>query len=200
MTYATTGGKAYKYVKLPLTAADNPILALQKQQMRPGYQLYMDVETVGDYYGENRNEKGVLQDSNLYYKMQITPRYWKLNLDTGKYTPVDVYMRRSENYTPVVLFGNSTDSTEWYYYVDWIEEAARRNYTELEREVTYRIKEALTSGFGEPARIPAENDVIGTANRLFLNDVNRTFIGSIHTYGVNRNPQDIFWDTLYEMQ
>ena len=49
MTYAVTGGKAYDYVKLPLTAADNPILALQKQQMRPGYQLYMDVETVGDY-------------------------------------------------------------------------------------------------------------------------------------------------------
>ena len=50
---------------------------------RPGYQLYMDVETVGDYYGENRNEEGILQDSNLYYKMQIIPRYWKLNLDTG---------------------------------------------------------------------------------------------------------------------
>ena len=200
MTYAVTGGKAYDYVKLPLTAADNPILALQKQQMRPGYQLYMDVETVGDYYGENRNEEGILQDSNLYYKMQIIPRYWKLNLDTGVYTPVDVYMGKSGEYAPVVLFGNSTDSTEWYYYVDWIEESARRNYTRLEREVSYRIKEALTGEFGEAARIPTGNDVIGTANRLFLNDLNRTFIGSISTYGVNRNPQDIFWDTLYEMQ
>ncbi len=201
MTDAVTGGKAYPYVKLPLTPADNPIVSLRNQPLRPGYQMYLDVETVGDYYGENRNDDGIIQDSDLYYKMQITPRYWELNLDTSVYTPVDVYMGVNGEYTPVVLFGNSTDSSEWYYYLDWLEESARRNYTAKEKTASNRAKDALTSGNEISSRLPImQPDVIGTANRLFLNDLNRTFIGSIFTYGVNKNPQDIFYDPLYELQ
>ena len=100
-TFSAHGGKAYDFVSLPLTPADNPIEELQNQPLRPGYQLYMDVETVGNYYGENRNDAGEPQDSNLYYKTQVTPRYWALDLDTGNYYPVDVYAGKNGEYTPV---------------------------------------------------------------------------------------------------
>lgn len=58
--------------------------------MRPGYNLYMDISNIGNYYGGNLDKSGEYADSDLYYKMQITPRYWLLNLDTNAYTPLDV--------------------------------------------------------------------------------------------------------------
>jgi hypothetical protein len=52
--YMSSGGKHYENVLLPLTPADNPIKSLQNQPMRAGYNLLMDIQTVGNYYGENR--------------------------------------------------------------------------------------------------------------------------------------------------
>ncbi len=197
--YNQYGGKAYETLPLPLTPAYNNIKALQNQPMRPGYQLYMDVETTGNYYGENRNAGGYLQDNNLYYKMQITPRYWELNLDTGEYQPVDVYFGLNGNYQSVAKF-HSSEATDWYYYVDWLEESARRNYTNNEKEATAEVIRQFSDPEFDKIRQPQGKDVIGTASRLFLNDMNRTFIGSTQTYSVERNPQDAFANDYYSMQ
>lgn len=208
-TYGTlwmaTGGKAYLTKNLPLTMADSDLVAVQNQQLHPGYQLYMDVETIGDYYGENRNEYGNLQDELLTYKMQITPRYWELNLDTGEYKPVDVYMKVDSNYRQLCSFWGREIDPRWYYYLDWIEEAARRNYTEREEGVTenVQIRTTIVEEDGqspEKVRIPVGKDVIGTAAQLNLNDLNRTFIGSTGTYGVTRNPQDLFVPVDYQRE
>lgn len=208
-TYGTlftdTGGKAYETKSLPLSMADSDLVAVQNQQLHPGYQLYMDVETIGDYYGENRNELGKLQDSLLTYKMQITPRYWELDLDTGVYTPVDVYMSEDGRYTRLCQFYNPGLASDWYYYVDWTEEADRRNYTEREAGVTENVQIRTTiqeteGSSPEKVRVPIGRDVIGTAAQLFLNDLNRTFIGSTGTYGVTRNPQDLFTPVDYQRE
>lgn len=197
------GGKAHQHVMLPLTPKDNPIKSLQNQPMRPGYNLLMDIETVGNYYGENRRlEDFVIQDNDLYYKMQITPRYWSLNLDTKKYTPVDVYMNVRGSYKPVVKFGNSTDGIEEFYqYLDWSEESGRRNYTAAEKDASITGKDTLGLGLDIPSRLPImQPEIIGTANRLFLNDLDRTFIGSPNTYGQNKNPDNAFYNEHYNMQ
>lgn len=204
-TYTSTGGKAYEHSLLPLTPTDNPIKALQEQPLRPGYKLYMDVETVGNYYGENRNSKGVLQDSELYYKMQITPRYWALDLSTKQYYPVDVYMGQSSNYTPVVKFStDASEASEYLYYLDWFNESSRRNYTAKEKEATILGVQYLTGKTGSvdnPSRSPNTlKDVIGTAARLFLNDLNRTFIGSSKTYGKAVDKWNIIDENQYRIQ
>lgn len=200
--YAESGGKGHKTGSLPLTLADCTLTAVQNQYLRPGYLLYMDVETIGDYYGENRNQDGQLQDLNMYYKMQITPRYWELNLDTGVYTPVDVYFGTNSKYIPATQFHNAGVATDWYYYVDWTEESARRNYTTAEKNASLHVQQWMSPGIPtyDKLRLPAGKDAIGTAGRLFLNDKNRTFLGSMSTYGENKNPEDEFLDVLFQMQ
>lgn len=194
VTKMDTGGKKAPYAKLPLTPFDNPIKELQKQPMRPGYNLFMDIETVGNYYGETRDEGGIELDSNMVYKMQITPRYWELDLDTKAYKPVDVYMNKDNKYVPVVKFGTTEQTSEWYYYLQWLEESGRRSFTnkEANNSVAVQEKYKIPANDGIPElklRLPVDTpDVLGSANRLFLNSLNRTFIGSTTTYGVNKNP------------
>lgn len=203
-TYAASGGKAHPYVSLPLTPAKNNIKALRDQPMRPGYNLFLDIETVGDYYGINYVENGsgetVVSDTNLEYKMQITPRYWSLNLDTGIYTPVDIYMGLNNEYTPVYLFNDVEYPTEYYQYLDWLEEAARRNYSVNERDATLDCADMVTAKTQIRCRAPQSTpDILGTCSRLFLNDLDRTFIGSSKTYGVNRNPEGFLPEEVYTM-
>lgn len=150
--------------------------------MRPGYNLYMDISTIGNYYGENLDTSGEYTDSNLYYKMQITPRYWLLNLDTNLYTPLDVYMGQSGNYKPVAAFGCNSSVSEYYLYMDWQNEYQRRNYTAKEKKTTGDVVDYFTSAESPSIRVPStQKDILGTAQRLFLNDINRTFIGSTTT-------------------
>ena len=77
----------------------------------------------------NLDKSGEYADSDLYYKMQITPRYWLLNLDTNAYTPLDVYMGQSGNYKSVAAFDCDSSVSEYYLYMDWQNEYQRRNYT-----------------------------------------------------------------------
>lgn len=199
--YSSTGGKAYKHVQLPLTPADNPIQALKKQPMRPGYNLYMDISTVGNYYGENLDTSGEYTDSNLYYKMQITPRYWLLNLDTNAYTPLDVYMGQSGNYKPVAAFDCDSSVSEYYLYMDWQNEYQRRNYTAREKKTTGDVVDFFTPAESPRIRVQStQKDILGTAQRLFLNDLNRTFIGSATTYGVDQNPETALAEPIYGRQ
>lgn len=209
-TYAKSGfagvlGKNKEPKLLPLTIADCEVDAFQNQQLMPGYKLYMDVETVGDYYGENRDEAGRLMDTGTYYKMQITPRYWFLNTDTGAWTPVDVFYSRNGNYSLLVPFAsNQSERANLYYYVDWTEESGRRNYSPVEKLTTEKVIKAFSDKGGgaieallDPIRSPSGKSPIGTADSLFLIDRNRTFIGNTFTDGVNRNPNDEFWDEAY---
>lgn len=214
-TYGVTtfemGGKAHPYISLPLTPAKNPIKVLQTEPMRPGYSLMMDIETVGNYYGENFDVNSMPADTNMYYKTQITPRYWSLNLDSGVWTPVDVYMGSKNDYAAVVKFNSKEKSFEsYYYYLYWLEESERRNYNLKEQQTSQKVAEDYkdvayddVNGVEVPRiiRLPqATSDILGAANRLFLNDLNRTFIGSQYTYGVDTNPDGRFIEKLFRRQ
>lgn len=230
--YNVYGGKsggenaAKKPYELPLVPAFNPIPELRNQPMRPGYQLYMDFETVGNYYGENLYCKsgtdedyiGVedkspyydFADSNLVYKAQIIPKYYSLDLTTGEYTPVDVYYGINNEYVQVNDWDygyNTTDTShlqDFYLYLDWLNESERRNYTNAERAATALAVEWSNENrqFSNiKTRTPtSEKDVIGSANVLFLNDINRTFIGSTTTYGQDKNPGSLVDPGWYAAQ
>lgn len=207
--YNSTGGKHYANVSMPLTPKDNPIKSLQNQPMRPGYNLLMDIQTVGNYYGENRkidmDEDGnvkssqFVDDASMIYKMQIVPKYQLLDLNTGTYMDLDVYMGVNSEYEKVNSsdwLANPTNSYKSFkLYLNWLQESARRNYTRNEQGatsngVTYFSGVKDSSGHNDmgAARSPQVTpDVLGDAQRLFLNDLDRTFVGGQYTYGTLHN-------------
>lgn len=213
LLFNKTGGKSggTDYLKnpfrLPLVPAYNNIESLRNQPMRPGYSLYMDVETVGNYYGVNYDGiNGVHLDTDMIQKMQIRPLYYSLNLDNGEYTPVDVWFGVNGEYKQVYDYDfNNTDSdgtgiTDYYYYLDWLNESYRRNYTEKEKEATLNAKKLIES-YGTSARIPSsQRDILGSANVLFLNDLNKTYNGSSKTYSSNKNPGNRLTEAEYNRQ
>lgn len=212
--YNENGGKsggsgfAKPPLELPLVPAYNNIPSLREEPLRPGYMLYMDVETVGNYYGENLSEDKKFVDSNMVNKMQIRPKYYALDLDTNQYTPVDVYYGSNSNYKIINDYDNpSTNISDYYIYMEWPKEFERRNNTEEERRVTdvaKRYRKNNVYGFlpdTEPVRSPSvDRDVLGTSNIMFLNDLNRTFIGNTETYGVDKNPGSLVDEGLFNMQ
>lgn len=213
ITDQATGGKSHSYAQFPLTSLKNPIVALQKEQMRPGYNIYMDVETLGRYIGENtyiqdgkvmhhqRDSKG----TGSYEKfMQIQPTYYELNLETGKYKPVDAYMKTGTTFTPVYLTDKSKDVTEYYNYLKWLEESARRGFTRAESIATVNVQDGNSTNIYKMRAPVGDPDVIGTPKRLYLVDLDRTFIGSRIRYGVNYDRGNIEggnkknnWDDYY---
>ena len=183
-----------KLIEFPLTPTKNNIEALQKQPQRVGYLNYLSLETIGNYYGENQG------DSNEY-KTQITPYYYHLDLTTGKWTPVDVYMLVGTQYVRINKFNSDEPIAEheWFYSLNWMEESARRQYTSEEKKSTDAvvdkyanfkgINETTDTNIYERILVPSGKEYIfGTAQRLFLKDKNRTFIGTTLTQSVNTNP------------
>lgn len=202
-------GNAKEPLLLPLVPRYNNIPALRNQPMRPGYQLYMDSETIGNYYGETMAEESKsFLDNQMVEKMQVRPMYYSMNLDTGEYIPVDAYYGVNGEYMKV--YDHAFDGTDdvgvqnHYLYLDWLNESARRNYTTGEKDATAKAKayrEEEVYGGDVTVRVPTvERDVIGSSNVLFLNDLNRTFIGSSDTYGVDKNPGDLLDSRWYNMQ
>jgi hypothetical protein len=194
--------------KLPLVPKYNNISELRKQLMRPGYNLYMDAETIGNYYGENLDDTAEqFIDSSLQNKMQIEPQYYSLDLNTGIYTPVDVYYGINNDFMLVndyISGDNSVPLQNHYLYLDWLNESDRRNTTIKEKEATTSVVNYRTEQvYNTKSKVRQPNtskDIIGSADILYLSDVNRTFIGSSKTYGVNKNPGSLLNEVGYQEQ
>lgn len=193
-------GKGGKNLRFPLTPAKNNIPALRNQPMRPGYQLYMDIETVGNYYGENWSlDSNNWSDDNLIYRMELKPHYYALNTLNAKYTPIDIYMGSDKADAPVPVYNfyrsNSKPKSEWYYYLDMFNDWARRNTTESEKSITADVTGLRKEFDRVDYRAAIKNiDKVyqGDCEKLILNDNDRDFIGSMETYGQNWNGYD--WD------
>ncbi|TQR44228.1 glycine-rich protein [Paenibacillus popilliae] len=182
-TYGLLPHKQQMPIELPLSPEKNNITALQKQPMRLGYNVLADVETTGNYYAN----------------LQIIPYYYQLNLQTGKYTPVDVYMLVNGEYKPINKFdivkpGWDNKSVYPYTYsLKWVEESGRRNYSKAEEDntdaVTYYSQMRDTdTGAGKTSQPSGMNYPFGTAQISSLTGRNRTYIGSENTYGYFKNP------------
>lgn len=185
-----------KLRSFPLTPGENNVKALKNQAHRIGYMDYMSLVTLGNYWGENVDDKDV-------HKLQIQPFYYYYNLETKEWVPVDVYVKTGNTYKIINKYGSTEaaagpDGYNFYYDLNWEDEQVRRMYTAEERNATenvgntYKNSKASETGVGDDAitsfnvRIPLGMRWLhGTANMLFLRDGNRTFIGSRYRYGVN---------------
>lgn len=196
-------GNINKILNFPLTPAKNNITALQRQPIRVGYDSYFDLTTLGNYYGNAiMNEDGSVESQNL---VLIKPHYYRLDLDTGNYEPVDVYMDVNGNY---VLINDNDSNTVAYSGADanvnlnWVEEKDRRNYSGS--EVT---NSNLVADANSWIELPTGSSwVYGNYNILNLTQRNRTFVGSEYTYNdkddwnSHKDPSDRLPNTLAALQ
>lgn len=196
--YGVTGLQNAAKKLLPLTPSDNVTDSVENELLRPGYKVYMDVQTIGNYYGINTAEDDMynLLDTGGKNKMQITPRYWALELDTGAYTPIDIYYSEGGSYVPAVLFDNPNYTCRYMLSNDWEKEKDRRVLSAQEITQSNTVASTLSS------RLPwtVGSDAIGTLSRLFLYDKNLDFIGNISTYGVNHQGTSVLSTSNYVMQ
>ncbi|MCT4688027.1 glycine-rich protein, partial [Vallitalea sp.] len=182
-------------LRFPLSPSKNNIEALVRQPLRVGYPIFMDIQTIGNYYSY----------------MEITPYYYSLDIITGKITPVDVYMNVNNKYQPINIFDNvksgwDTSSIHNYsVFLNWEEEATRRNYHSEEQRITEYVRDYTYNvdyeGNEVPLPIPmGKYHSFGNAQFMRLFGRNRTFIGSSDTYGMDRNPDDILSEYEYNHQ
>lgn len=202
-----TGGNTYgskserndpsRLLALPITPTKNNITALQRQPIRLGYDTYFDLTTLGNYYGaETTDVDGTVLSRQL---VLIKPHYYRLDLDTGRYDPVDVYMDVSGRRVLVNDFDSRTvaySGTDANVKLNWTEESARRNYSGYETNFTNNVKSAYSwvttpSGSGW---------TYGNYNILNLTQRNRTFIGSENTYTWDKDPSDKLPDVRASLQ
>lgn len=100
------GQLAYKInpsdnTSLPLTNTMNNLPELKTQNLKLGYPVYQDIQTIGDYFGGS---------------VQVSPTYYALDLDSDPENPilipVDIYMAINDSYLPINIFGASQVETE----------------------------------------------------------------------------------------
>lgn len=171
----------YKLIDLPLTPGKNNVKALRKQALRVGYKSFMDLETIGCYYGLNQGEGQFIQ---------VTPVYYYFDSQSGQLFPVDIYMKNNNEYVPINLYNNDRNDnvTPYRITVNWQEEDTRRNVTNEENKESQDLIKALTSTDRTWVAASGTRANIGTAQRLYLDESVRTFVGSPFTNGLNNNP------------
>lgn len=208
-TYGTQTWLEKAPITLPINPKDNEHPSLKEQFLKPGYDIFSDISTIGDY------AEGVVR---------VLPYYFKLDIQTGEVTPLDVYQKSGTTYEIVNKYraadgGTVPDSIKKHgIVIDWENEAERRNYTLDEHTISREVAETYgeyTMGlvltpendFEEgitgikPMLTPEGNFVnLGNAQRIVSDVSARTFIGKSETYGLDRNPGNVLPDHEYSHQ
>lgn len=157
------------YMDLPLTPAKNPIPELRNEPLRMGYSMFMDVETIGEYYGNGRISPP--SPTDRFHGIEIKPNYMLYDLDKKEYIPIDIYYgdRKKEK---IYEYGKEVGKTSYEYTIDTLKEIERRNISEVEKRTTNKI---VGDGvkFGTLKNVP-----IGNVSNIFLNAFVRDYIGS----------------------
>ena len=185
--YNTYGSQTHKgnlgrnnYYFFPLRPSYNNIRAFNDEPVRIGYDTYLDIETIGNYYSENSS-------------VTIKYSYYGVDKNTGELVPLDVYMTDDLNYVKLNDFNNNADGiTNYPVYLKWVDENARRQYTALEDARTKSVAANLTYPYvnsdgqitQRPYTIPEGNAIYqGDRNELELKPNSRTFVGDYHFLG-----------------
>ena len=197
---------------LPLTAAYNPVFEYQREQVKMGYQAYFDIETIGNYYGQNYKygaaganvndreaiDRGPLSATDEDHRgnvMVITPKYFLYDYGpnttpANRWTPVSLYYGQAGkrelfyNDGEVILGKDLTD-----IYIDLGDgvnnEKDRRVVTAAEQGLTRIVNaDAIAHNNSSIAHSALEGeDFIGTAAQIVLDQFDRTFIGTNVLYG-----------------
>lgn len=143
-TYGTRvwlNGKTDEHqIQLPLSPEKNNIEILRQDPMLVGYDLYLDIGTIGNYYRNGASE------------LQVIPYYYALDVTTKTIVPLDVYIKADEIYQPVNIYNlvheekdengkpisgeqqiKDAGIYEYSLDLDWLAESVRRNYTDVEK-------------------------------------------------------------------
>ncbi len=198
---------------LPVAADRNTTTALKMDQLKLGYDILWDISTMGDYEGH----------------LQVMPYFYALNTKTDTLTPVDVYISDAGEMRPINYWGlyqqhmtqagekddffekAEKDSYEYIMYLNWEEEAERRNYTLEEEKNTKSIGEAryteIYDSMGEVIAtklytIPYGNYYnLGTMQLLTPQLRARTYIGSpiVNSVDINGGTDTNFDNVFGEM-
>lgn len=196
-----------KSYELPINPKDNEEPSLREEFLKPGYDIYNEISTIGNY------QNGVVT---------MTPYYYKLDVDTGEVTPLDVYQTVGGQYQLINQYKGADDDTlpenlvEYNLILNWMAENARRNYHMKESEITQRVSEKMgESVYGymhvpdlggqvwgvtstKALTVPKGNfSSLGNAQQIVADYTARTFIGSTFTKGEDKNPPKLDAD-LYQ--
>lgn len=168
------------YYSFPLLPKYNNITAFQTTPVRIGYDVFLDVETIGNYYSDTS-------------EVAVKYSYYAVNKDTGKLTPLDVYMTNDLNYVKINDFDNDeSDVYNYPTYLKWTDECLRRQYTALEKAATENVKTKIPN-----TRIEVDGTRVtttytsaggtqtyqGNRNTLHLDSKSRNFIGDYFFLG-----------------
>lgn len=208
-TYGTQPWEQQSPLALPINPLDNPIPALRNSFLKVGYGLYSNIQTIGDY------QRGVVR---------VLPYYYKLDVNTGVITPLDVYEKVGATYQPVNLYrgadNGSLPSNLFPYTIsmDWNKSAARMGYTLQEAAITNQVAQTYGDTVIGQGLDPAGNSGpvvtsvgpmitpggdftdLGNAQRIVADQTARTFIGSSTTDGQNEDPGNVLPEIQYNYE
>lgn len=188
--FAKTGTDSHRF---PLDSTSNNIDILKDTEVLPGYDVYLSISTLGDYY---KNGESYLQ---------VIPEYYAVNLKELKagnvtFEPADVYIHYANSYYPVNIWGLVTGEDKYTFggngsgldiesiynfttYLKWREEAIRRMVSTEEQYMTSKVvpyfRDADDNNLLQPV---VEDYILGNAQFLQMNGKARTFVGGETTY------------------
>lgn len=170
-------GKAGPFFTLPVSSKYNPVEEYRTENMRMGYDVFLDVETMGNYYGDltgatyPKSIDDTTPDTRTQ-KMIITPKYYLFDPDDGTNSPLyEIYIwSGAEGARTLFYDGNVlTKAPAAALYTEVLANRDRWNVTTAEELIT----NALTS---ESAL--SVSDYTGTIELLELDKRNFTYVGS----------------------
>lgn len=165
------------FTTLPLTPAKNNIPEYRREPMRMGYQLFLDIETIGNYYGQGATAD---ERQSSIRGIDIVPHYVFYDIDTKEYIPIDIYFG-SKTKELIYKYGSS-DIDRIKYEINTADEYGRRNIKEMETDTTDKILNIFGASVGTRKYNSAKVDAIGHVGKIELDQFNRDFIGSSVLY------------------
>ena len=200
-------GKQGTLLNLPLTASLNNISELNKSQVELGYNIYMDIETIGEYHGINEGVGHLIEviDPNTGEPRETVStvsltgptsseeefvnsgipdeRKYKMVITPYYY----LYSPSAEKYIAINMYHGKQGSYQLYYTPDSIISRDSTSlfvdmYHESDRRVVSSAEERITqkvlNKLGTSISAFSDKDYIGTASKIVLDQYNRTYIGT----------------------
>lgn len=185
------------YKAFPLMPKYNNITAFQKTPVRIGYDVFLDVETVGNYYSDNS-------------EVTVKYSYYAVDQTTGKLTPLDVYMTNDLKYVKINDFNNDeTNIYNYPTYLKWTDECLRRQYTALEKAATENVKAKIQNAKITPegtreattyTTAGGTQTYQGDRNTLHLDSRSRNFIGDYYYSGAGNGFNNMGYTNVGTLQ
>lgn len=187
-----------KWFSLPLTPANNNLAEYKTQAVKMGYDAFFDIETIGNYYGNNGVNEGpsnwnpseVNDGDTRKQVMTIIPHYFLYDYTNGTWEDdIKIWYGESANYVLCYDNGKTISDITSGLYQDVMKEGNRRNVSGLFDFVTGNMyseggltrlamdRSSPTNNFDTNA-LNSGTRWIGNSSKIVLDGYDRNFIGS----------------------